>query len=242
MSPGSGPATFRPLDYPPSSGKEYAGKPREVVSSAQSPSEMSRNRAAHVWLRTQIPGSGQEFALGKLLLNRVPQAPASSTEAEPNQEAGWGQAGQPRPAHPGLGQAGRGPAQPTGGQTLGRILVGRQVCAPSVSQWEGRVSPELFGERLIFSSAWIWWRWKHQGPRRKLEPITGLAWKWRGVCLQWDLQLTQFQGQAKPYGIDLGSVVFLPKCPPTPTFSIIKEKGREEQKTVVWGYLFSLTM
>ena len=88
MSPGSGPATFRPLDYPPSSGKEYAGKPREVVSSAQSPSEMSRNRATHVWLRTQIPGSGQEFALGKLLLNLVPQVPCLLDRGRA-QPGGW---------------------------------------------------------------------------------------------------------------------------------------------------------
>lgn len=89
MRPMSGPVTLRPLDCPPFSGKEYTGKPREAVSSVQSLSEISRDRAAHAWLRTQIPGTGQEFALGKLLLNLlVPQAPCLLDRGQA-QPGGW---------------------------------------------------------------------------------------------------------------------------------------------------------
>lgn len=89
MRPTSGLVTLMPLDCPSSSGKPYAGKPREAVSSVQSPSEISRNRAAHVWLRTQIPDTGQEFALGKLLLNLlVPQAPCLLDRGQA-QPGGW---------------------------------------------------------------------------------------------------------------------------------------------------------
>lgn len=106
-------------------------------------SGITRHRATHAWLGNQIPGAGQEFALGKLLLNPLaPQAPCLLDRGQGKQES-WVRPDQPANASSLGVRAGLGGAQQTCRMPgAGQSPRARQVSAAPTSQWKSAGFPK----------------------------------------------------------------------------------------------------